>query len=71
MLINLLMHHQDELLLRWYSHLVIPVKVVEVVPVYVICSVPIINVPVEGKPAVVSTVIDDPVAGLLADQLLR
>ena len=44
--------------------LVIPVKVVvEPIPVYVICSVPIIKVPEVGKPAVVSTVSEPPVAG--------
>ena len=46
--------------------LVIPVKVVEVRPVYVICSVPTNKVPDVGKPAVVSTVRAPPVAGVLA-----
>jgi hypothetical protein len=51
-----------------FAPLVIPVKVVAVVPVYDICSDPINRVPDDGNPAVVSTVITpDPDAGLPAE----
>ena len=53
-----------------FAPLVIPVKVVAVVPVYDICSDPINKVPDDGNPAVVSTVITPaPVAGLFADAI--